>query len=186
MWRAALRIDRAATEGKPSECDALVQAVATGRSLCSARCGARWPQTEVTAFATAAGGQGAAARRTGSRFRHGPVDAAARRQDHRPIDWSALSPRSHLEGSGSHGLEFTATGQAGSRARRQKGETLVGATVAGSKKNARRRKARIFFPDESGVSQRPPVRRSWAPKGETPILIHAFNWQKMSICAALG
>jgi transposase len=58
--------------------------------------------------------------------------------------------------------------------------------VAGSKKNARRRKAWIFFQDESGVSQRPPVRRTWAPKGETPILIHAFNWKKMSICAALG
>jgi hypothetical protein len=58
--------------------------------------------------------------------------------------------------------------------------------VAGSKKNARRRKAWIFFQDESGVSQRPPVRRTWAPKGETPILIHTFNWKKMSICAALG
>src|SRR5256886_6534724 len=58
--------------------------------------------------------------------------------------------------------------------------------MAGSKKNARRRKAWIFFEDESGVSQRPSVRRTWAPKGETPILIHAFNWSKMSICAALG
>jgi transposase len=58
--------------------------------------------------------------------------------------------------------------------------------VADSKKNARRRKAWIFFQDESGVSQRPPVRRTWAPKGETPVLIHAFNWKKMSLCAALG
>jgi len=30
------------------------------------------------------------------------------------------------------------------------------------------------------------VRRTWAPKGETPVLIHAFNWKKLSICAALG
>ncbi len=58
--------------------------------------------------------------------------------------------------------------------------------MAGSKKNARRRKAWIFFQDESGVSQRPSVRRTWAPKGETPVLIHAFNWSKLSICAALG
>jgi transposase len=58
--------------------------------------------------------------------------------------------------------------------------------MARSKKNARHRKAWIFFQDESGVSQRPPVRRTWAPKGETPILIHAFNWKKMSICAAIG
>ena len=58
--------------------------------------------------------------------------------------------------------------------------------MAGSNKNARRRKAWIFFQDESGVSQRPSIRRTWAPKGETPILIHAFNWSKMSICAAMG
>lgn len=58
--------------------------------------------------------------------------------------------------------------------------------MAGSKKNARRRKAWIFFQDESGVSQRPSIRRTWAPKGRTPVLIHAFNWKKLSICAALG
>jgi transposase len=58
--------------------------------------------------------------------------------------------------------------------------------MASGKKNARRRKALIFFEDESGVSQRPSVRRTWAPKGETPVLIHAFNWSKMSIAAALG
>jgi len=28
--------------------------------------------------------------------------------------------------------------------------------------------------------------RTWAPKGKTPVLIHAFNWKKMSVCAALG
>src|SRR5437773_12485456 len=58
--------------------------------------------------------------------------------------------------------------------------------MASGKKNARRRKASIFFEDESGVSQRPSVRRTWAPKGETPVLIHAFDWSKMSIAAALG
>ena len=30
------------------------------------------------------------------------------------------------------------------------------------------------------------MRRTWAPKGETPRLIHAFNWKKLSVCAALG
>lgn len=58
--------------------------------------------------------------------------------------------------------------------------------MASRKKNARRRKAWIFFEDESGVSQRPSVRRTWAPKGETPVLIHAFNWSKLSIGAVLG
>jgi transposase len=58
--------------------------------------------------------------------------------------------------------------------------------MARRKKNARRRQAWIFFQDESGVSQRPSIRRTWAPKGKTPVLIHAFNWSKMSVCAALG
>ena len=58
--------------------------------------------------------------------------------------------------------------------------------MAVSKKNARRRKAWIVFQDESGISQRPSVRRTWAPQGETPVLTHAFNWQKMSISAALA
>ena len=58
--------------------------------------------------------------------------------------------------------------------------------MARCKKNARRRRAWFFFQDESGVSQRPSIRRTWAPKGETPVLIHAFNWSSLSICAALG
>jgi transposase len=58
--------------------------------------------------------------------------------------------------------------------------------VAGCKKNARRRKAWIYFQDESGVSERPSIRRTWSPKGETPVLIHSFNWKKLSISAAIG
>jgi len=58
--------------------------------------------------------------------------------------------------------------------------------LAQAKKNARRRRAWIVFQDESGVSQRPPVRRTWAPRGQTPVLIHAFNWKKLSISVALA
>jgi hypothetical protein len=58
--------------------------------------------------------------------------------------------------------------------------------LARSKKKARRQRAWVFFQNERGVSQRPSVHRTWAPKGKTPVLIHAFNWSKISICAALG
>lgn len=58
--------------------------------------------------------------------------------------------------------------------------------VASRKKNARRRRALIAFQDESGISQRPSVRRTWAPRGHTPVLVHAFNWKKMSLCAVLA
>ena len=63
---------------------------------------------------------------------------------------------------------------------------MGGGAVARRKKNARRQAAWIVFQDESGISEQPSVRRTWAPKGETPVLIHAFNWKKLSVCAALG
>ena len=62
---------------------------------------------------------------------------------------------------------------------------MEGEALACAKKNAHRRKAWIVFQDESGVSQRPPVRRTWAPRGETPVLEHFFNWKKLSISAVL-
>jgi hypothetical protein len=63
---------------------------------------------------------------------------------------------------------------------------MGGGAVADGKKNARRRRAWIVFQDESGLSEQPAVRRTWAPKGETPVSIHAFHGKKMSVCAALG
>lgn len=58
--------------------------------------------------------------------------------------------------------------------------------MASGKKNARRQKAWIVFQDESGISERPAIRRTWAPRGETPVLIHAFNWNKISVVAAIA
>ena len=60
-------------------------------------------------------------------------------------------------------------------------------SVGPAKKNARRRRAWIVFEDESGVSQQPVVRRTWAPRGDTPILIHTGgNWKRLSIAGALA
>lgn len=52
--------------------------------------------------------------------------------------------------------------------------------LAPSKKNARRLKAWIGFLDETGFSQRPPVRATWAPRGQTPLLRETFNWKRLS------
>jgi transposase len=61
------------------------------------------------------------------------------------------------------------------------------AAVAAAKKNATRHRAWLVFEDESGISQQPVVRRTWAPRGETPILIHTgANWKRLSIAAALA
>jgi transposase len=62
----------------------------------------------------------------------------------------------------------------------------VGA-LAGAKKNAARQRAWIFFQDETGFTQQPSIRRSWAPRGQTPILKARGNhWTKTSVAAALG
>ena len=63
---------------------------------------------------------------------------------------------------------------------------MGGQGLAAGKKNARRRGALIVFQDESGVSLLPPVRRTWAPRGETPVLRHRFNWKRISMSAAIA
>jgi transposase len=61
------------------------------------------------------------------------------------------------------------------------------AAVGAAKKNARRHHAWLVFEDESGVSQQPVVRRTWAPRGETPILTHTGgHWKRLSIAGALA
>ncbi len=59
--------------------------------------------------------------------------------------------------------------------------------MARGKKNARRQRAWLVFEDESGVSQLPVVRRTWAPRGQTPVLTHTGgSWQRLSVAGALA
>jgi transposase len=41
------------------------------------------------------------------------------------------------------------------------------------------------FWDESGASLLPVTRRTWAPRGQTPVIRHHFKWQRASMAAAL-
>jgi transposase len=41
------------------------------------------------------------------------------------------------------------------------------------------------FIDESGVSQRPHRCRTWAPRGQTPVLQYNFNWKTLAAIAGL-
>ena len=63
---------------------------------------------------------------------------------------------------------------------------MADAALASGKKNAQRWRAWLVFEDESGLSEQPVVRRTWAPRGQTPILRHAFNWKRLSVAAALA
>ena len=43
----------------------------------------------------------------------------------------------------------------------------------------------IVFVDESGLRTRPHRVRTWAPRGETPVLRETFDWDKLSVIAGL-
>src|SRR3989441_5372281 len=43
----------------------------------------------------------------------------------------------------------------------------------------------FVFIDESGLSQRPHCCRTWAPRGQTPVLQYNFNWKSLSVAAGL-
>jgi transposase len=58
--------------------------------------------------------------------------------------------------------------------------------VADHKKKARRQGRLIVFIDESGLSTRPTRVRTWAPRGQTPLLQETFNWKSLSIIGGLA
>ena len=60
------------------------------------------------------------------------------------------------------------------------------AALASGEKRARRQHALIVFEDESGVSLLPSVRATWAPRGQTPVLRHRFNWKRLSLAGVLA
>jgi transposase len=57
--------------------------------------------------------------------------------------------------------------------------------VARLKKKAQREGRLIVFVDESGVSTKPTRVRTWAPRGQTPLLQETFNWKSLSIIGGL-
>ena len=57
--------------------------------------------------------------------------------------------------------------------------------MAGVKKNAVKQGRTIVFVDASGLSERPTRTRTWAPRGETPVLQYHFNWHQLSVMAGV-
>jgi transposase len=58
--------------------------------------------------------------------------------------------------------------------------------LAGAKKNAAAEGRLIMFIDESGLSERPQRVRTWAPRGQTPVLQYSFNWKLLSVIAGIS
>ena len=58
--------------------------------------------------------------------------------------------------------------------------------LAHVKKKARQQRRTLVFIDESGLSTRPTRTRTWAPRGQTPVLQETFNWKSLSIIGGLA
>lgn len=46
--------------------------------------------------------------------------------------------------------------------------------------------ATVVIVDESGFSATPSVARTWAPVGETPVLVHPFHWERLSAISGVA
>ena len=57
--------------------------------------------------------------------------------------------------------------------------------MAGDKKKALTEGRTLVFVDESGLTQKPHRVRTWAPRGQTPILQHHFNWDNLAAVAGI-
>src|SRR5271155_3554527 len=66
------------------------------------------------------------------------------------------------------------------------GSNVEGQEGARTKKIAARQGRVIVFIDESGLSERPCRARTWAPKGQTPVLQYSFSWKQLSVIAGLS
>ena len=58
--------------------------------------------------------------------------------------------------------------------------------MAGPQKKACREGRIIVFIDESGLSERPTRVRTWAPRGQTPVIQFHFNWKHLSMIAGVS
>lgn len=58
--------------------------------------------------------------------------------------------------------------------------------LAACKKNATRLKAHIVFVDESGFLLIPPVRKTWGPRGQTPIHYHFLRHDRISAISGIS
>jgi transposase len=57
--------------------------------------------------------------------------------------------------------------------------------LAKTKKKALRDRRTIVFIDESGLSTRPHRVRTWAPRGQTPVIQETFGWKSLSVIAGI-
>jgi transposase len=63
---------------------------------------------------------------------------------------------------------------------------LEAGALAAGKKNATRWQAHLVFVDESGFLLIPTLRRTWAPRGQTPRIYHSYRHDRLSVISGLS
>lgn len=82
-------------------------------------------------------------------------------------------------------MDLPEAGAASAGEKRQGRVDLGAQGLAEDKKKAARTGATICFIDQTGLSEIPNVRRTWAPRGITPILKHRGHWTHVSVMAGI-
>jgi len=147
--------------------------------------GARGTQAQTHGGAVAADRTGAPAGTRSTRVRHEAVDRVAGREADRGDLRRALSPEPRLAPPQAAWLELPAADGPRTRTRRGSDPSLEARALAGGKKNAAAHGQTIVFVDESGLTERPHRCRTWAPRGQTPVLQYHFNWNLLSAIAGI-
>lgn len=182
-------------------CDQIGSGAAAGRipadggGVGTAPCGRRegCSQTGRSGTATPAGcrtgkgtGQGAYGGRAGRGVSDRALDVATYRQVDYATFWRRIQCRPLVASSPQNGFLVPEAGEARDTAERGRNCPLEAARLAGAKKKAKREGRTIVFIDESGLSERPSVARTWSLRGHTPVLQHSFTWKQLSAIAGLS
>src|SRR6266481_765623 len=131
-------------------------------------------------------GQGIGGGRRGQRLSQRVVDVGAGSATDRARVRARVQYGACLAHPARAGLLQPASGRAGATARRGGDQDLARQALADAKKKSLREGRTIIFIDESGLSERPTRVKTWAPRGQTPVLQYSFNWKQLSVVAGLS
>ena len=131
-------------------------------------------------------GQSPAGRCGGQRLSDRAVDAGAGGQGDRARVRGGVQHGQRLAHPARNGLLQPTSGRSRQPTRRSGDRAVAHQALAGAKKKSRREERTIVFIDESGLSERPTRVKTWAPKGQTPVLQYSFNWKQLSVIAGIS
>ncbi len=117
-----------------------------------------------------------------SRIRNRPLDVKTHHRGHLETVSYSVSSQPCLADPWTTGMELSKTGTPCKAEGRNRDRTMEAGAVPCHKKNARLG-AHLVFIDESGFLLIPNVRRTWAPKGQTP---HFYHWLKQDRISAIS